>query len=448
MQSLERRFESTSVKAVVITILTVLMLWPLSRVESLISERQNLQHEVYAVIAAGFGGPQVVGAPILSVETMQRTVSVDPSTKVSTDLWTAGPTLHLTPDDVQITTDVTVEIRSKGIYTVPVYVAKVAVTGQFKPDAMARLLASDVDIRALPSHATLQLPLSSVKYVRSLQRFDVGGQALRATSGQVAGLEALSVPINLAVIDRTDALGFHLEFDVAGSETLHFLPLGGTTAVSARVGWPHPDFEGAFFPISHETSPHGYSAKWQVLELNRAIPQIWRGTSVDSSALATAFGVRMLQPSDLYTQNYRAVRYGILFVAITFACFFAWEHLVRGMRLHPMQYLLVGLALATFYLLLLALSEHLGFAVSYALAAGALVALIATYLSGATGNRPAAAGIGAALAVSYGLLYVILLSQDYALLFGSLLLFAVLATLMLATRRLDWANIRREESER
>ena len=447
MQSLERRFESISVKAVAITVLTVVMLWPLSRVESLISERQTLQREAYGVIAAGFGTPQIVGAPILSVDTLQRTVSVDSSTKISTDLWTAGPTLHLTPDDVQITSDVTVEIRNKGIYSVPVYVAKMAVTGQFKPDAIARLLTADVDTRALPSLATLQLPLSSVKYVRSLQRFDVGGQGLRATSGQVAGLEALSVPIDLAVIDRRVGLGFHLEFDVAGSDSLHFLPLGGTTAVSARVGWPHTDFEGAFFPISRDTSAHGYSANWKVLELNRAVPQIWRGTSVDRSLLATAFGVRMLQPSDLYTQNYRAVRYGILFVAITFACFFAWEHLARGMRLHPMQYLLVGLALATFYLLLLALSEHIGFAVSYALAAGALVALIAVYIWGATNNCPAAAGIGAALAASYGLLYVILLSQDYALLFGSLLLFAILAALMLATSRLDWANIRREESE-
>ena len=113
MQSLERRFESISVKAVVITTLTVLMLWPLSRVERLISDRQSLQHEAYAVIAAGFGGPQVVGAPILSVDTVQRTVRVDSSTKISTDLWTAGATLHLTADDVQITSDVAVQIRSK-----------------------------------------------------------------------------------------------------------------------------------------------------------------------------------------------------------------------------------------------------------------------------------------------------------------------------------------------
>lgn len=442
MTSLEQRFESVSVKGLVISVLTLLMMWPLSRVEDLISERQTLQHDAYAVIAGGFGGQQVVGPPIISVATEQRTVSMDSSTKTATDLWRAGPALHLAPDDVQITSDVTVEIRRKGIYSLPVYVAKISVTGQFRPDAIARLLAEGADLRAVPSHATLQLPLSRVKYVRSLQRFEVDGRAVRTEGGQVAGLEALSVPIDLAAIDRTRPLRFNLEFDVAGSESLHFLPLGGTTAVSARVGWPHPDFEGAFLPISREASSQGYSANWQVLELNREIPSIWRGDAIDKALPATAFGVRMLQPSDLYTQNYRAVRYGILFVAITFACFFAWEYLVRGMRLHPMHYLLVGLALATFYLLLVALSEHIGFSMSYAAAAAALVALITLYIAGATNNRRAAGTIGAALAASYGFLYVILLSQDYALLLGSLLLFGILATLMLATRRLDWMNAR------
>jgi inner membrane protein len=154
----------------------------------------------------------------------------------------------------------------------------------------------------------------------------------------------------------------------------------------------------------------------------------------------------MFQPSDIYTQNYRAMRYGILFIAITFACFFACEHVVRGLRLHPMQYLLIGLALATFYLLLLALSEHVGFAIAYTIAAAALVALITTYIAGATSNRRAAGWIGAALATAYAVLYVILLSEDYALLFGSLLLFASLAALMLATRRLDWATVGRQNS--
>ena len=242
-------------------------------------------------------------------------------------------------------------------------------------------------------------------------------------------------------------MAFRLEFEIAGSESLHFLPLGSHTAVTASVAWPHPDFDGAFLPQSRDIKPDGYSAKWEVLELNRAYPQAWRGATVTQPVLlATAFGVRLFQPSNIYTQNYRAVRYGILFVAITFACFFAWEHLVRGLRLHPMQYLLVGLALATFYLLLLALSEHIGFALSYGLAAAALVALITTYIAGATNNRLAAFGIGGALASTYGILYVILLSEDYALLFGSLLLFVILGAWMVATRRLDWSRVGRENA--
>jgi inner membrane protein len=446
MQSLDPRFASVTVKSLVIAALTVLMLWPLACVQSLVGERQARQHQAYDVISAGFGGSQILGAPILSVDTEDRSVTEDTSTKKVTVAWAPGAPIHLLPDDVRISSDVAVEVRSKGIYSVPVYVSKVVITGAFKPDAIAGLLASNDDTRPLAAIAAVQLPLSGVKYLRTLTRFEVGGQALHATSEQVAGFAALSAPIDLYSIDRTAPLPFRLEFEVAGSDSLHFLPLGSATTVSARVAWPHPDFDGAFLPISHTRSAEGYSANWQILELNRAIPQTWRGTSVSNTALLdTAFGVRLFQPSDIYTQNYRAVRYGILFIAITFVCFFTWEHLARGLRLHPMQYLLVGLALATFYLLLLALSEHVGFGLSYALAAAALVALITTYIAGATTNRRAAAGIGAALTASYAILYVILLSEDDALLFGSLLLFATLAALMLATSRLDWAKVGRQE---
>jgi inner membrane protein len=293
----------------------------------------------------------------------------------------------------------------------------------------------------LPAHGSVRLPVSGVKYLRALTRFEVGGRELHVTNAEAAGLAALCAPFDLTSREATNALAFRLEFEVAGSDSLHFLPLGANTVVNARVAWPHPDFDGAFLPVSHQFSASGYSANWHVLELNRALPERWRGASVTNAALlATAFGVHLFQPSDIYTQNYRAARYGILFIAITFACFFTWEHLARGLRLHPVQYLLVGLALTMFYLLLLALSEHIGFGMSYAVAAAALVALITAYIAGATSNRRSAAGIGAALAASYGALYVILLSEDNALLYGSLLLFVILAVLMLATRGLDWTR--------
>jgi inner membrane protein len=444
MQSLESRFESVSFKAAVIAGLTLLMLWPLLRVENLVTERQVLQHQAYDVIAAGFGGAQIVGAPILTVEALERSVSTDPRSVIGTETWTPKE-IHLLPDDVQITSEATVEIRSKGIYAVPVYVSKVVITGQFKPESIARL-SSNAETRVLPARAVIQLPLSDVKFLRTLTRFDVGGQPLRATSGQVAGFAALSSPIDLQTIDRTSALSFRLELAIAGSDSLQFLPLGSTTIVNAQIAWPHRDFVGAFLPVSHQLKVDGYTAHWKVLELNRAVPQLWDNNSLGHDALLkTAFGVRLYQPADIYSQNYRAVRYGILFVAITFACFFAWEHLVRGLRLHPMQYLLIGLALATFYLLLLALSEHTGFGIAYAIAAGALIALITLYIAGATANPRSAWGIGAALSVSYAALYVILVSDDNALLYGSLLLFAILAALMLTTRRLDWAKVGRGE---
>jgi inner membrane protein len=445
MQRLEYPLESIWAKALIIGGLTLLMLWPLARVGSLVSERQELQHQAYGVISAGFGGSQTIGGPIISVDTQD--LVVDSSAKNTAEVWRAGAPARLLSDKLHVESDVAVEVRRKGIYSIPVYVSRFVVTGQFTPESIARVLASSVDMRVVPTHAAIQLPLPGVKYLRGLTLFSVNGQPLHVTNEEIGGFAALSAPIDLESLDRGTPLNFRLEFELAGSDSLHFLPLASDTTVTARIAWPHPDFDGAFLPISHENSARGYSADWHILELNRAIPQVWRGATVTNSALlATSFGVRMFQPSDIYTQNYRAMRYGILFIAITFACFFACEHVVRGMRLHPMQYLLVGLALATFYLLLLALSEHVGFAIAYTIGAAGLVALITTYIAGATSNRRAAGWIGAALATAYAVLYVILLSEDYALLFGALLVFAVLAALMLATRRLDWAAVGRQDS--
>src|SRR5579862_8087176 len=169
VENLERRFASVSVKAVAIAALTVLMLWPLSRVESLVNERQTLQAQAYAGIAAGFGDSQALGAPILTVDTQNRTVVVNPSTKDRTETWRDGAPLHLLPDDVQITNDVSVEVRTKGIYSVPVYISKVVMTGVFKPDTIALLLRSNADVQVLPERCAFQLPLSGVKYLRELK---------------------------------------------------------------------------------------------------------------------------------------------------------------------------------------------------------------------------------------------------------------------------------------
>ena len=443
----ERRFGPLLTKLVIVGLLTLGMLWPLSKVQSLIDDRQQLQQQAYTRVANAWGGQQIIGGPILSVPTQEMTTVLNPATNEREPLWKAGSPIRLLSEKLRIENTVRVEMRSKGIYSTPVYVSQVVISGEFAAAAVQSALLVPAAQRVLPSQAQLDLPLSGLKSLRAVERFEFAGRSLRPQSGQIAELAALTVPLDLSALESGVTLPFRIELEVAGSDSLRFLPLGAATTVTAVANWPHPDFNGEFLPVSREITAAGFKAQWKVLQLNRGIPQQWRGDAVSAKSLcAAAFGFALFQPADLYTRNYRAVRYGILFVAITFLCFFAWEHVSRELRLHPMQYLLVGLALATFYLLLVALSEHVGFALAYAVAAAALVLLITIYIAGATGRRLAAAAIGAGLSIAYGLLFLILLSEDYALLLGALLVFGVLAGLMLATRRLDWGAVGRPDS--
>jgi inner membrane protein len=429
-----------AVKSGIIAGLTLLMIWPLTRLEGLVNERQAIQAAAAQTIADGFGGEEVVGGPLINVPTEERTVVRDRDTQTTHEVWKTGGPLHLLADELHVASKATVEQRHKGIYTFPVYVATLTLTGQFNPDTVAALRAQGIDSRTLPGQVTLALPLSGLKSLRSVTRFEVGGAERHAEAGDLAGIPAITIPLDLSQLDLSKPLFFQIDLEVAGSQSLHFLPLAANTVVSAEADWPDPDFDGAFLPATRGRTARGFSARWQVLEVNRPIPRMWRGNAVDRSALlATAFGFRLFQPASLYAENYRAVRYGLLFIAVTFVCLFAVEHVGRRLRLHPMQYLLVGLALATFYLLLLAFSEHVGFAIAYAIAAAALVALLAVYLAGVLRSRKAGIGAGAAFTGAYIALYLILLSEDYALLLGALLIFGILGATMLVTRRLDWS---------
>jgi inner membrane protein len=175
-----------------------------------------------------------------------------------------------------------------------------------------------------------------------------------------------------------------------------------------------------------------------VLEVNRSFGQSWTlEPSIQAALAASAFGVNLYQPVDAYQRVERAVKYACLFVAFTFMAFFCWER-VRRLRIHPVQYALIGLALSVFYLLLLALSEHLPFAIAYFVATAALVALLGTYVAGALHSRRQGASVAGCFALMYLLLYALLLSEDYALLVGALAVFVLLAAIMLVTRRVDW----------
>ena len=194
--------------------------------------------------------------------------------------------------------------------------------------------------------------------------------------------------------------------------------------------WPHPSFTGQFLPRNHTVNEHGFKAAWQISKLARNA----------TAGSAETFAVQFIDPVNIYLQSERAVKYGVMFVVLIFTAFFLFEVLLK-LRIHPMQYLLVGLAMAMFFLLIISLSEHTSFALAYIMSGTACVVLIGAYLIGVMQSRKPAYTFTTAIALLYAVLYGVLQSEDNALLMGSLVLFAALATVMLLTRKLDWYRV-------
>ncbi|HSO21926.1 MAG TPA: cell envelope integrity protein CreD, partial [Chondromyces sp.] len=222
---------------------------------------------------------------------------------------------------------------------------------------------------------------------------------------------------------------------VRGSGSLQFLPLGETTRAVIRSEWPHPSFVGGVLPATREITDAGFSAQWTIPLLNRSYPQAW----TDKASVAIdeiQAGVRLFEPVALYDLVTRAVKYGLLFVALTFLTLGLVE-LVQNVRLRLVQFLLIGVALAMFFLILIALAEHMGFTLAYVLAASTVLAINTLYCAAILRRRSTALLVGAVLAAIYGILFVILEAEDFALLGGTLLLVAALSVTMYLTRRIN-----------
>jgi inner membrane protein len=228
---------------------------------------------------------------------------------------------------------------------------------------------------------------------------------------------------------------------LSGGGSLSFLPLGDETTVTLASAWPAPSFTGAFLPTERTVSADGFTARWTVPSMARPFPQAWRAGEVDTGVLfGSSFGASLMAPVDVYQKVTRSVKYGALFLLLPFLVFFLFE-VLGGLRVHPLQYLLVGFAECLFYLLLLSLAEHLPFVAAYLAAAGAATLMVTLYASAVLHSWRRALLLAPALAAAYGFLYTTLQSEDFALLIGSIGLFVILGLVMVLTRRVDWYRI-------
>lgn len=425
------------VKLGMIGVLGLLLLIPVTQVLGLVRERQQRERDVQAELARLWGGAQTVGALVVAAPL--------PSS--------SGPAewVHFLPAEVTWTGTLRPERRSRGIFEVTLYEARLAARGWFRrPDPSVLGVAPErVDWDRAVAVLVLDDPRGLAS--RPVLRWAGGERAFLPGVGPLAGLCAgVQAQLGAGGFDPHRSAAGRIDFAVdlvlRGSESLQLLPFGELTRAELGARWSHPSFVGAPLPRQRRVGPEAFTARWEVPYFGRGFPQQWRSseTSADSLRFAVptaAFGVSLARPAGPYQQTERAVKYAVLFIALTFTTVFLLE-LLSPVRLHPAHYLLVGFALCLFYLLLLALGEHLGMGLAYLVAAAAIVGLVTLYARAVLAGWLRAGVLGAAMAGLYGWLYTLLRAEDYALLLGASGLFAVLAAVMFLTRRLDWSTLR------
>jgi inner membrane protein len=398
---------------------------------SLVSERVRMRESAYQQVAQGWGGKQIIGAPMLVIPV---TLNNERGEAFTRD-W------YVLPESFDITADIAVqdERRSVGIYEVPVFVTKIHATSEFAATRqISRLLAADPSARVHLESARLAMFLNDPRGLRDVMITENDLVSGTLEGMLVAHAPALAAPLRADIDLQSGKQRFAFTMEIAGNRSLSILPLAHSTRAQIAGNWAHPGFTQGFLPVERHIAQKHFDARWQVLDLNNTYGSSWFEEETTFSKLnASAFGVDLVQPVDLYQRVERAVKYGGLFIGLSLLALFLWEQLA-GKRLHPIQYGLMGLALSVFYLLLLALSEHVGFNPAYCIATVALCTLLGTYLAGAFASRWAGVGAGGMFAAVYALLYLLVTSEDYSLLAGALSLFGLLSAAMILTRKLDW----------
>lgn len=437
--------ESAFVRIIVVGFLMIVMLIPLGMIHRMIGERTSRRDDVVGDVSRTWSNPQVVGGFVLSV----------PYTVASTNEHGKPVTYEFVarflPETLAIDGRLVTEFRHRSLFEVPVYHAHLVMKGTFRrPD----LAALRIDASSARLHdAWLTIGVGDLRGVNQGVSVTWNGSAV-ATSPAMAPAGMGSQAMDVKIRDLAAAppeIPFEVKVELKGTQEINFQPGGRTTTVRLASTWPHPAFAGAFLPDRSGISDAGFNAEWRLSHLGRGYPQAWRDEDmrpqqIEQAAIASRFGVKLFSPVDVYHRAERSIKYGALFILLTFCTFLVIE-LMQRRRLHPVQYLMVGAALCLFYLLLLSLSEHIGFAFAYLAAAAATIGVIGMYAGHVLGGIGQGVKMVAGLSLLYGFLYVLLQLEDYALLVGSISLFLILAAAMWATRRVDWYAIGRPETE-
>lgn len=427
--SFSRITSSTSFKFVVIGILSLLLLIPVGKISALIVERQDRSASAVLEVSEKWGLDQTITGPFLTIPLKESRIREGKEEYIRKQL-------YVLPEELHITGNVVPEEKKRGIYKTVVYQAEMKITGHIQ--VPAPLLEQISEHEIINNTVFLCLGISDLRGIKDVS-IKIDGKVLEEMPGLPSAditKKGIHIPVSPQLLSNTK-IPFDIALHLDGSRELSFVPVGKNTRVKINSSWADPSFDGAFLPIpaETETGSEGFHASWQVNYLNRSYPQHWfnNAASLDNSS----FGVHFLIPVDHYQKSMRSIKYALMFIALSFLIFFLTE-LISGIKLHPIQYLLVGMALVVFYTLLISLSEHLGFNTAYLISSLATVILIGLYIRSSTGRARQGLITGSLLLVLYAFLYTTLQMQDFSLLFGSVGIFTVIAIIMYVSRKVNW----------
>ncbi|MCL6416595.1 cell envelope integrity protein CreD [Aestuariirhabdus sp. Z084] len=439
------------IKITIIAILALLILIPVSMVKYKVYERQGYLNQARASVAKSWTGEQLIVTPVLvipyQISTMASKVFyTDKGQSVVNNKISKREKIVL-PD--QLTNRITVDNKtvSKGIYKVPVYDSQVELTGAFSAKKLQQALAN---INNTPGIENLGTPYLAV-HISDMRGVDKAPELTinTATIALVPGSQLTSLPEGFhGFLSDSTALEakqtFKIKLSLRGMGSFSFLPLADDASNQMASNWPHPEFIGASLPKDRTISAQGFTASWSSSRYSS------NAESLLSKCLANdttcyeltnaSSGVSFIEPVDIYLQSERSIKYAMLFIGLSFITFFIVEH-ITNLRIHPIQYAFVGLAISVFYLLLISLVEHISFGWAYLIGVICCCSLLIFYVRYMLHSLRSSLLFGLMIAGLYGLLYVIVQAEDFALLMGSILVFAVLAALMVATRHIDWYKL-------
>jgi inner membrane protein len=455
-------------KLAALAAIALLLLVGLSMIDNVVRDRVRYRNLTAQSVAESLAGPQTLMGPLIHSACVE---SWDVETGKGDERRTVEKRreflLTAMPEQLKLTTGAAMEERARGLHKVNTYTLNAQITAQWGP--LTGLLPQRT-INGSRMHCGAPIVMVAVGDARGIRtaQFTLDSQALALKPGTFhpSYSRGLHAPLPESVRGKPEGLNATLHLELVGTEHLAIVPLGGNTEVLMTSSWPHPSFAGRFLPAERTIQKTGFSAQWRLSSLaTTAQADIAEGKAVcvggDSGPgayagghdsdyatgggspqghCADSFSVAFVDPVNPYSLSDRAIKYGVLFIALTFLAVGLFEAM-KKLRVHPVQYLLVGSALCSFFLLLVSLSEHLPFGVSYAVAASACVLLLGYYASHILGGLARGVPLAAGIAVLYGLLFVLLQLEQTALVVGSIALFLVLAAVMVLTRKVNWYGL-------